>query len=70
MAMGAVYSLWESNHCARQSRRGKVGIVLDRGSAISFDGFSQIDLLFESEDYSYNFGRKENVIFEILRLGY
>ena len=47
-----------------------IGIVLDRGSAISFDGFSQIDLLFESEDYSYNFGRKENVIFEILRLGY
>ena len=47
-----------------------IGIVLDRGSAISFDGFSQIDLLFESEDHSYNFGRKENVIFEILRLGY
>lgn len=47
-----------------------IGIVLDRGSAISFDGFSQIDLLFESENYSYNFGRKENVIFEILRLGY
>ena len=23
MAMGAVYPLWESNHCARQSRRGK-----------------------------------------------
>ena len=47
-----------------------IGIVLDRGSAISFDGFSQIDLFFESEDYSYNFGRKENFIFEILRLGY
>lgn len=47
-----------------------IGIVLDRGSAISFDGFSQIDLLFESENYSYNFGRKENVTFEILRLGY
>lgn len=47
-----------------------IGIVLDRGSAISFDGFSQIDLLFESENYSYNFGRHQNVIFEILRLGY
>ena len=23
MAMGAVYSLWESNHCAGQSRRGQ-----------------------------------------------
>ena len=47
-----------------------IGIVLDRGSAISFDGFSQIDLLFESENYSYDFGRKHNVTFEILRLGY
>lgn len=47
-----------------------IGIVLDRGSAISFDGFSQIDLLFESENYSYNFGRHQNVTFEILRLGY
>ena len=47
-----------------------IGIVLDRGSAISFTGASQIDLLFESENYSYDFGRKHNVTFEILRLGY
>lgn len=47
-----------------------IGIVLDRGSAISFSGDSQIDLLFKNENSSYEFGRKYNVIFEILRLGY
>ena len=47
-----------------------IGIVLDRGSAISFTGASQIDLLFKNEISSYDFGRKHNVTFEILRLGY
>ena len=47
-----------------------ISIVLDRGSAIGYGKGSQADLLFASEDESYDFGRKHNIKFEILRLGY
>ena len=47
-----------------------LGIVLDRGSAIGFNKSSQIDLLFSNEKETYEFGRINNVTFEILREGY
>lgn len=47
-----------------------LGIVLDRGSAIGFNKYSQIDLLFSNEKETYEFGRINNVTFEILREGY
>ena len=46
------------------------GIVLDRGGNIGIDKKFQFDLLFETEKEALKFGSKQNVIFEILRLGY
>lgn len=47
-----------------------IAIVLDRGGAIGFGNFSQADLLCIDEYVSYNFGKKQNAKFEILRWGY
>lgn len=46
-----------------------VAIVLDRGGAISYSSSAQFDLLFETEQEAYTFGRKTCKI-EILRYGY
>ncbi len=45
-------------------------IVLDRGSAIGYNKLSQADLLFENLEECIFFGRKYDIKFEILRLGY
>lgn len=47
-----------------------LGIVLDRGGNIGIDKKFQFDLLFETEKEASKFGSKQNVVFEILRLGY
>ena len=47
-----------------------IAIVLDRGGAIGFNNFSQVDLLSLNEDIAYNFGKKNNAKFEILRYGF
>ena len=47
-----------------------ITIVLDRGSAIGNNKRSQADILFASEDLSYDFGRIYDVKFEVLRYGY
>lgn len=47
-----------------------ITIVLDRGSAIGFNTNAQADLLFYNENDAYDFGRKYDVKFEILRLGF
>ena len=46
-----------------------LAIVLDRGGAIGNDKPAQLDLLFESEDATFSFGR-QNANIEILRYGY
>ncbi len=46
-----------------------VAIVLDRGGAISYSSSAQFDLLFETEQEAYTFGRKTCKV-EILRYGY
>jgi len=45
-------------------------IVLDRGGSIGFNNFSQADLLSENLSISYEFGKKNNAKFEILRYGF
>ena len=45
-------------------------IVLDRGDSIGFNNFSQADLLSENLSISYEFGKKNNAKFEILRYGF
>lgn len=47
-----------------------IAIVLDRGGVISFNGSSQVDLLFSNSDDAFNFGRQNNVGFRILRFGF
>lgn len=46
------------------------GIVLDRGGDIGIGKKFQFDLLFTSQKEAAAFGSKNNVTFEILRLGY
>ena len=46
------------------------GIVLDRGGDIGIGKKFQFDLLFSSQKEAASFGSKNNVTFEILRLGY
>lgn len=45
-------------------------IVLDRGGSIGFNNFSQADLLSENLSISYEFGKKNNAKFEVLRYGF
>lgn len=47
-----------------------IAIVLDRGGAIGFNKGAAIDLLFNDEESSLNFGRNYNVSIDILRFGY
>ena len=47
-----------------------IAIVLDRGGAIGFNNFSQADLLCVNEYVSFDFGKKNNAKFEVLRYGF
>lgn len=47
-----------------------IAIVLDRGSSIGFLRFSQADLLFSDDYLAYEFGKYDNVRFDVLRYGY
>lgn len=46
-----------------------ISIVLDRGGAIGFNNGALIDLLLNSEEECYDFGRKKAKV-EVLRYGY
>jgi len=45
-------------------------VVLDRGGLIGFNNFSQADLLCVNEYVSFDFGKKNNAKFEVLRYGF
>lgn len=47
-----------------------IGVVLDRGGDIGIGKRFQFDLLFQTEKEASVFGSKQNVQFEVLRLGY
>lgn len=47
-----------------------ITIVLDRGSSIGFNKFSQVDLLFSDVSLAYAFGKHDGVQFDVLRYGY
>ncbi|HIT38169.1 MAG TPA: hypothetical protein IAB59_06825 [Candidatus Onthousia faecipullorum] len=47
-----------------------IGIVIDTGGSVGFDGIHDFDLLFKTSNEALNFGVSRNTTFEILRVGY
>ena len=47
-----------------------IGIVIDTGGSVGFDGIHDFDLLFKTSNEALNFGVSKNTTFEILRVGY
>ena len=47
-----------------------IGIVIDTGGSVGFDGKHDFDLMFESSREALVFGVSSNTTFEILRVGY
>lgn len=47
-----------------------IGIVIDTGGSVGFDGIHDFDLLFKTSSEALNFGVSRNTTFEILRVGY
>ena len=47
-----------------------IGIVIDTGGSVGFDGTHDFDLLFKTSNEALNFGVSKNTTFEILRVGY